>query len=77
MFILNSSTQKLLKPYLALPIKISVKVSNLRNNRADLCFNIYESSSIKDIKRKDRGDMETDRELCTGPRLKISSNFNA
>ena len=76
MFILNLSTQNLPKTYSALARRILVKVLNLTNIRADLCFDIYESPSIKDVKRKDRGDIETEREFYIGPRLKIPSNFN-
>ena len=76
MFILNLSTQNLPKTYSALARRILVKVLNLTNIRADLRFDIYERPSIKDAKRKDRGDIETEREFCIGPRLKIPSNFN-
>ena len=46
MFILNLSTQNLPKTYSALARRILVKVLNLTNIRADLCFDIYESPSI-------------------------------
>ena len=49
MFILNLSTQNLPKTYSALARRILVKVLNLTNIRADLCFDIYESPSIKDV----------------------------
>ena len=76
MFILNLSTQNLPKTYSALVRRILVKVLNLTNIRTDLCFDIYESPSIKDVRRKDYGDNEFEREFCIGPRLKIPSNFN-
>ena len=76
MFILNLSTQNLTKTYSALARRILVKVLNLTNIRADLCFDIYESPSIKDVKRKNRADVETEREFYIGPRLKIPRNFN-
>ena len=41
-----------------------------------ICFDIYESPSIKDVKQKDRAAIETGREFCIGPRLEIPSNFN-
>ena len=56
--------------------RILVKVLNLTNIRANLCFDIYESPSIKDFKRKDCGDIETDCEFYIGPHLKIPSNFD-
>ena len=73
MLILNVSTQNLPKTYSALARRILVKVLNLTNIRADLCF---ESPSIQDIKRKDLGHIETERKFCLGPRLKSPSNFN-
>ena len=76
MFILNLSTQNLTKIYSALARRILVKVLNLTNIHADLCFDIYESPSIKDVKRKDCGDIETEHEFSIGPRLKIPSNFD-
>ena len=76
MFILNLSTQNLPKTYSALARRILVKVLNLTNIRADLCFGIYECPSIKDVKQKDHGDIETQREFCKGPCLKIPSNCN-
>ena len=76
MFILSLSTQNLSKTYSALARRIIVKVLNLTNIRADLCFDIFESPSIKDVRRKDRGDIGTEREFCIGPRLKSPSNFN-
>ena len=76
MLILNVSTQNLLKTYSALARRILVKVLNLTNIRADLCFDIYESPSIKDIKRKDLGHIENERKFCLGPHLKSPSNFN-
>ena len=39
-------------------------------------FDIYESPSIKHVKQKDRGDIETEHKFCIGPRLKIPSPFN-
>ena len=69
MLILNVSTQNLPKTYSALARRILVKVLNLTNIRADLCFDIYESPSIKDVKRKDRGDTEIEREFYIGPCL--------
>ena len=61
MFILNLSTQNLLKTYSALARRTLVKALNLTNIGADLCFDIYESPSIKDVKRKDCRDIETER----------------
>ena len=76
MLILNVSTQNLLKTYSALARRILVKVLNLTNIRADLCFEIYENPSIKDIKQKALGHIENERKFCLVPRLKSPSNFN-
>ena len=76
MLILNLSTQNLPKTYSALARRTLVKVLNLTNIRADLCFDIYESPNIKDVKQKDRGDIETEHEFCIGLRLKIPSKFD-
>ena len=76
MLILNLSTQNLPKTYSALARRTLVKVLNLTDIRADLCFDIYESPNIKDVKRKDRGDIETEHEFCIGLRLKIPSKFD-
>ena len=40
------------------------------------CFDVYESPSIKDVKRKDRGDIEIGRKFCIGPHQKTPINFN-
>ena len=63
MFTLNLNTQNLPKTHSALGRSILDKALNLTNIRADLCFDIYESPSIKDVKRKDRGDIETERKF--------------
>ena len=76
MFNLNSRTRNLPKIYSALVRRVLLKYFNLTNIRADLCFEIYESPRIKDVKQKACGDIETEREFCIGPGLKIPSNFN-
>ena len=58
---LNSSTQNLTKTYSALAKRVLVKFLNLTNICVDLYFDIYESSIFNDVKRKDRGDIETGR----------------
>ena len=47
-----------------------MKFLKLTNYRADLCFDVYEPPSIKDTKRKDRGNEETERNFTFGPRQK-------
>ena len=67
-FILNSSMQNLPKTYSGLARRVLVKCLNL--------INICLCPSIKDVKRKDCGDIEIKHEFCVGPCLKITSNFN-
>ena len=49
------------KTYSALARRVLVECLNLTNIR--LCFDIYESPSIKDVNRKYRGDIETEGEF--------------
>ena len=50
MFILDLCTQNLPKRYSALARRVLVKFLNLSYIRADLCFDIYELTNIKDVK---------------------------
>ena len=59
---LNTSTQNLTKTYSALARRVLVKFLNLTNICVYLYFDICESSIFNDVKRKDRGDIETRRE---------------
>ena len=43
--------------------------------RIDICFNVYESSSIKDVERKVKGDENTIRFFSIGPKHKIEGNI--
>ena len=76
MFILNYSTRILPKTNPALVRRALVKFLNVTNICKDPWFEIYDSSSIKDVKRKHRGDIEIESKFCLGPRLKIPSNIN-
>ena len=55
--------------------KILSTVLNLTTYRADLCFDIYESPSMKDVKRRERGDEGTWRVFSIGPQQKIGSDI--
>ena len=76
MFILNSNTRNLPNTYSALARRVTVKVLNFINIHEDLYFYIYKNPSIKDVKRKDCGETEPEREFCVRPRLKILINFS-
>ena len=43
----------------------------------DLCFDVYESPSVKDVKRKARGDNEVDCYFTFGPKQSLLSDFEA
>ena len=48
----------------------------LTQHRADLCFAVYESPSIKDTKRKERGNEESDRAFSVGPKTKMETDMH-
>ena len=47
----------------------------LTQHRADICFNVYESPSIKDTKRK-RGYEESDRVSSIGLKTKMETDMH-
>ena len=47
----------------------------LTQHRADLCFDVYESPSMKDTKNKDRGNEDSDRVFCIGPKTKMETDM--
>jgi len=49
--------------------------SKLANHRIDICFDLYESPSLKDVKRKIRGDEGSHRIFSIGPKQKIEGNI--
>ena len=51
-------------------------VLKLTQHRADLYFDVYESPSIKDTKRKERGNEEFDRNFSTGPKTKMETDMH-
>ena len=48
----------------------------LTQHRADLCFDVYESPSIKDTKRKETGNEEYDRVFSIGPKTKMETDMH-
>ena len=48
----------------------------LTQHRADLCFDVYESPSIKDAKRRERGNEESDRVFSIGPKTKMETGMH-
>ena len=45
-------------------------------HRADICFNVYESSSLKDSKRQERGDDQSERKFSIGSQQKMPSDLD-
>ena len=60
--------------YQSLARNILVSALKMTSHRADLCFDVYESSSIKDIERKERGNVESCRLFSIRPKQKIEGN---
>ena len=56
--------------------KIVSSVLKLTQHRADLYFAVYESPSIKDTKRKERGNEESDRAFSVGPKTKMETDMH-
>ena len=56
--------------------KIVLFVLKLAQHRADLCFDVYESPFIKDIKRKERENEESDHVSPIGPKTKMETNMH-
>ena len=48
----------------------------LTKRRADLCFDVQESSSIKDFKHESKGRENTDKHFTFGPRQRVPYDFN-
>ena len=43
---------------------------------AYICFNLYESPSLNDSKRQERGDDQSERQFSIGSQQKLSSDFD-
>ena len=59
------------------PRSILTKLLKCTKYCLDLCFDVYESPSIKDVKRKARGDNEVDCYFTFGPKQSLPSDFEA
>ena len=73
MFVLRSEISNC-STYGALARKMLFTVMNGCDDRGDLCFDVYESPSIKDIERKDRGDADSCRMFSIGSKTKIEKD---
>ena len=61
MFLIKSTINQCCPTFSAFARTMLMKVLKLTEHRVDICFDVYESPSIKDVKRKDRGNEETER----------------
>ena len=75
MFIVRSSNNLKNATFSSLARSILTKLLKCTKYRLDLCFNVYESPSIKDVKRKARGDNEVDCYFTFGPKQSLPSDF--
>ena len=53
-----------------------IKVLILTKHQTDLCFDMYESPSIKDTKRNNRGNEEIEQNFTIGPRQKLPTDID-
>ena len=60
MFLLKSSLSKLPGTLSAIAKLILQKALSLTKHRTDLCFDVYISPSIKDVKQRTRGNINTE-----------------
>ena len=75
MFILKSTLKESSATFGTFAKKVLTKALKMTSHRADLCFDVYTSPSIKDIKRQDRGDAETASIFSFGPKQKMPSDI--
>ena len=76
MFIIQTSVKDKTPSFAAFARSVLLRVLKLTKHRVELCFDVYESSSIKDINRESRGDGNTEKHFTFGPRQRIPSDFN-
>ena len=56
--------------------KIVLSVLKLTQHRADLCFDVYKSPSVKDTKRNERGNEESNHVFSIGPKTKTETDIH-
>ena len=74
MFLIQSTPRRL--SYNIFGHKIASSVLKLTQRKADLCFDVYESPSIKDTKRKKTGNEKYDRVFSIGPKTKMETDMH-
>ena len=75
MFLLKSSLSKLLGTLSAIAKLILQKALSLTKHRADLCFDVYTSPSIKDVKRRTRRNIKNELTFSFGPGMKTPKDI--
>ena len=75
-FIIQTSVKDKALTLAAFSRSALLRVLKLTKGRLDLCFDMYESSSIKNIKRESKGDQNTEKHFTFGSRQRIPSDFN-
>ena len=76
MFIIQTPVKDKTPTFAAFARSVLLKVLKLAKHRVDLCFHVYESPSIKDIKHESRRDENTEKHFTFGPRQRTPSDFN-
>ena len=77
MFIVRSSNNLKNGTFSSFARSMLTKLLKSTKYRLDLCFDMYESPSIKDLKRKAREDTEVDCYFTFGPKQSLLFNFEA
>ena len=67
MFIIQTFVKDKSPSFAAFARSVLLKVLKLTKHRVESCFDVYESSSIKYISRKSRGDGNTEKHFTFGP----------
>ena len=68
MFIIQTFVKDKTPTIVAFARSVLLRALKLTKHRVDLCFDVYESPSIKDIKRESRGDENIEKHFTVGPR---------
>ena len=74
-FIVRSLSNLQIATFSSSPRSILTKLLKCTKSCLDLCFDVYESPSTKDVKRKAQGDNEVD--CYFGPKQTLLTNFEA
>ena len=75
MFVVRSSLKEKSSTFASFAKHILIKLLELTNYRLDLCFDIYKSPPIKDIKRKSWGDRDLENIYKFGPPQSLPTDF--